>query len=103
MLQFQNKLKKWEGINKMELIDRGYSDEMVDFLDKLLQRAWIKRLTVRSAWQHPWLQRNKTKISKIPRVLAVESTLAYLSHSYTQSKIFSITAYYITRFCMSRE
>ena len=36
MLEFQNKLKKWEGVNAAELLDRGYSDELVSFLDGLL-------------------------------------------------------------------
>ena len=57
-------------------------------------------MDVRAAWKHPWLQKYKTKINKIPRALAVESTLAYLSHSFTHSKLFSVTAYYITHFLM---
>ena len=76
MLSFQKTLKKWPGIDKMQLYERGYSDELIDFLDRLLRSLWIERLTVEQAWRHPWLLKNRTKVNKIPRALAVESTLA---------------------------
>jgi len=35
-LDFQQKLKKWKGVDHTDLLNRGYSPDMVDFIDKLL-------------------------------------------------------------------
>ena len=103
MIRFQTALRKWEGIDKMEVIDRGYSEELADFLDRLLKRPWIERITVPEAWNHPWLQKYRTRVAKIPRALAVESTLNYVGHSFARSKLFQLTAYLISRFLLPQD
>ena len=87
----------------MDVVDRGFSEDCADFLDRLLKRPWIERLTAPEAWNHPWLHQYRTKVAKIPRALAVESTLNYVGHSFARSKLFQLTAYLISRFLLPRE